>query len=427
MSISTPARQHLSTGSHRVPRPAEGHWPGLATPPHNAFRAGIARQLFLHAVDPLDLRVEFPDGSRRGAGGADSPTMRLVRPDDFFQRLGADGLIGFGEAWMVGDWDSDALPDVLAPLAARMATLIPIPLQRLRRFVDRGQPSTEANDLDGARENIHRHYDLSNELFQLFLDDTMSYSAAAFADQGGPDNGESLQLAQERKMDSILDMAHVGPGSSVLEIGSGWGGLAIRAAQRGATVLTVTLSAEQKTLAEQRIAEAGLDDMIEVRLSDYREVRGQFDAVVSVEMIEAVGKEYWNEYFRTVDGLLAPGGRFGLQTITMAHDRMQATAGSYSWIHKYIFPGGIIPSLQAIDEVNSEHTSLRVIESRRLGLSYARTLDRWRHTFAERTDEVLGLGFDETFMRMWDFYLGYCQAGFSTRYLDVWQLGLGRE
>ena len=427
MSITTPTRQHLSTGSRRIPRPAEGHWPGLATPPHHPMRARIARQLFVRAVDGLDVRVEFPDGSLRGAGGPESPSMRLVRPDDFFQRLGADGLIGFGEAWMVGDWDSDELPEVLAPLAARMATLIPIQLQRLRRVVDRGQPSAEANDLDGARENIHRHYDLSNDLFELFLDDTMSYSAAAFASQGGPDDGEPLQQAQERKMDSILDMARVGPGSSVLEIGSGWGGLAIRAAQRGATVLTVTLSAEQKTLAEQRIGAAGLGDLIEVRLSDYREVRGQFDAVVSVEMIEAVGKEYWDEYFRTVDGLLAPGGRFGMQAITMAHDRMLATAGSYSWIHKYIFPGGIIPSLQAIDEVNAEHTSLRVVESRRLGLSYARTLDRWRQTFAERTDEVLGLGFDATFLRMWDFYLGYCQAGFSTRYLDVWQLGLGRE
>jgi len=427
MSITTPDRHHLSTGSRRLPRPAEGHWPGLATPPQKPFRARIGRQLFLRAIDSLDVRVEFPDGTRRGAGGADSPVMRLVRPTDFFQRLGTDGLIGFGEAWMVGDWDTDALPEVLAPLAARMATLVPVPLQRLRRLADRGQPSSELNDLDGARENIHRHYDLSNELFQLFLDDTMSYSSAAFASQGGPDDGESLEQAQERKMDSILDLAKVGPGSSVLEIGTGWGALAIRAAQRGATVLTVTLSAEQKSLAEQRISAAGFGDMIEVRLSDYREVRGQFDAVVSVEMIEAVGKEYWDEYFRTIDGLLAPGGRFGLQAITMEHNRMLATAGSYSWIHKYIFPGGIIPSLQAIDEVNAEHTSLRVVESRRLGLSYARTLERWRQRFAERSEEVVALGFDETFIRMWDFYLGYCQAGFATRYLDVWQLGLGRE
>ena len=144
-------------------------------------------------------------------------------------------------------------------------------------------------------------------------------------------------------------------------------------------------------------------------------------------MIEAVGKQYWGEYFRTVDSLLAPGGRFGLQAITMAHDRMLATAGGYSWIHKYIFPGGIIPSLQAIDEVNDAETSLRVLESRRLGPSYARTLARWRTTFGAQREQVLALGFDETFIRMWDFYLGYCEAGFATRYLDVWQLGLGRD
>ena len=163
-----------------------------------------------------------------------------------------------------------------------------------------------------------------------------------------------------------------------------------------------------------------------MRLQDYREVTGTFDAVVSVEMIEAVGKEFWPEYFRTVDSLLKPGGRFGLQAITMPHDRMLATAGSYSWIHKYVFPGGIIPSLQAIDEVNDAHTTLKVVEARRLGLSYARTLARWRETFLAKQSEVEALGFDETFVRMWDFYLGYCEAGFATRYLDVWQLGLGR-
>lgn len=434
MSTSTPARAPKATTSgttkppvaHVIPRPAEGHWPGLATPPNHAVRARVARALFLRAVDPLELRVVFPDGTRRGAGGADSPVMRLIRPDEFFQRLGADGLIGMGEAWMVGDWDSTDLPGVLAPMAARMGALIPVPLQRFRSVVDRRTPSAEMNDLGGARENIHRHYDLSNDLFQTFLDETMSYSSAWFAAQGEPDDGEDLQAAQERKIDGILDLAHVRDGSSVLEIGSGWGGLAIRAAQRGATVLTVTLSAEQKELADKRIADAGLTERVEVRLQDYREVRGTFDAVVSVEMIEAVGKEFWPEYFRTIDSLLGPGGRFGLQAITMGHERMLATAGSYSWIHKYIFPGGIIPSLQAIDEVNDAHTTLKVIEARRLGLSYARTLARWRETFLAKQPEVEALGFDETFVRMWDFYLGYCEAGFATRYLDVWQLGLGR-
>ena len=436
MSTSTPARTQKSTAAtkvaakapaaHVIPRPAEGHWPGLATPPTNAVRARVAKSLFLRAVDPLNLRVAFPDGTRRGAGGADSPVLRLIRPDEFFQRLGSDGLIGLGEAWMVGDWDSEDLPGVLGPMAARMGALIPAPLQRFRRVVDRRTPTAEVNDLEGSRENIHRHYDLSNNLFQTFLDETMSYSSAWFAAQGQPDDGEDMRLAQERKIDGILDLAQVDAGSSVLEIGSGWGGLAIRAAQRGATVLTVTLSAEQKSLADERIAAAGLSDQIEVRLQDYREVTGTFDAVVSVEMIEAVGKEFWPEYFRTVDSLLRPGGRFGLQAITMPHDRMLATAGSYSWIHKYVFPGGIIPSLQAIDDVNDAHTTLRVVEARRLGLSYARTLARWRETFLAKQAEVEALGFDETFVRMWDFYLGYCEAGFATRYLDVWQLGLGR-
>lgn len=426
MSTSTPARAP-SKPTHVIPLPAQGHWPGLATAPNNAIRARVAKALFLRAIGPLQLQVQFPDGTRRGAGGVNSPVLQLIRPDDFFQRLGADGLIGLGEAWMVGDWDSDDLPGVLAPMASRMGELIPTALQRFRRVVDRRTPHSETNDLDGSRENIHRHYDLSNELFQTFLDETMSYSSAWFATQGGPDDGEDIQTAQQHKIDGILDLAHVGAGSSVLEIGSGWGGLAIRAAERGATVLTVTLSAAQKELADKRIADAGFADRIEVRLQDYREVTGSYDAVVSVEMIEAVGKEFWPEYFRTVDALLKPGGRFGLQTITMGHDRMLATAGSYSWIHKYIFPGGIIPSLRAIDEVNDEHTTLRVIESRRLGLSYARTLARWRQTFLARQEQVHELGFDETFVRMWDFYLGYCEAGFATRYLDVWQLGLGRE
>ncbi|MEO6880074.1 MAG: cyclopropane-fatty-acyl-phospholipid synthase family protein [Mycobacteriaceae bacterium] len=442
MTTSAPVREHTtstattpapvtSVALRPVPRPAEGHWPDLAVLPPSTPRtrvsARVARSLFLRAVGPLDVRVVFPDGSRHGAGGADSPTMRIVRPDDFFTRLGTVGLIGFGEAWMVGDWDSTNLPGVLGPMAARMGSLIPTPLQRLRRVVDRRTPHTEVNDLDGARENIHRHYDLSNELFQTFLNETMSYSSAWFTAQGSPDDGEDMTSAQVRKIDGILDMARVGEGSRVLEIGSGWGGLAIRAAARGATVLTVTLSAEQKQLADEQVAKAGFSDVVEVRLQDYREVTGLFDAVVSVEMIEAVGKEYWGEYFRTVDALLAPGGRFGLQSITMGHERMLATAGSYSWIHKYIFPGGIIPSLRAIDEVNEAETSLKVIESRRLGLSYARTLSRWRETFLAHREEVLAQGFDETFIRMWDFYLGYCEAGFATRYLDVWQLSLGRE
>jgi cyclopropane-fatty-acyl-phospholipid synthase len=303
--------------------------------------------------------------------------------------------------------------------------LVPRPLRKLRRLYDRGQPHEErAEDATVSQENVHRHYDLSNDLFALFLDESMMYSAAWF----DPDRAdESLTAAQHRKIDGILDMAGVRSGSRVLEIGTGWGEAAIRAAGRGARVTTLTLSVEQAELARARAEAAGVSDRITIDVRDYRSARGEYDAVISIEMIEAVGERYWPEYFRTIDGLLAPGGRFGLQTITMPHHRLLATKSSYTWIHKYIFPGGLIPSLESIDETLAAHTSLRVGDRRRLGPDYAETLDRWRTTFLQHSAEVRALGFDETFVRMWDFYLAYSQAGFTAGYLDDWQLAIARE
>ncbi len=194
-------------------------------------------------------------------------------------------------------------------------------------------------------------------MFASFLDPTMSYSAAKF-DESRPYAEQDLETAQLRKIDAILDMARVGAGTRVLEIGSGWGALAIRAAQRGARVTTITLSTEQLELARERIAAAGLTDSIDIRLQDYRDVRGEFDAIVSVEMIEAVGEEYWPTYFSAIDALLAPGGTVAIQAILMDHSRMLATRRSFGWIQKYIFPGGLIPSLQAIDETIADNTGL---------------------------------------------------------------------
>jgi cyclopropane-fatty-acyl-phospholipid synthase len=248
---------------------------------------------------------------------------------------------------------------------------------------------------------------LSNDLFSIFLDETMSYSAGWFA----PGSDDLLE-AQHRKIDGILDMAGVTAGQHILEIGTGWGRLSIRAAQRGARVTTLTISAEQATLAEQRIAAAGMSDRVQVLLRDYREARGSYDAVVSVEMVEAVGEEYWPTYFAALDRLLKPGGRVGLQSITMPHDRMVVSRNDYTWIHKYVFPGGLIPSLEAIEQNLAEHTGLRIVERRTLGPDYARTLHHWRERFLARGEDVAGLGFDETFRRMWEFYLGYCEAGF---------------
>jgi cyclopropane-fatty-acyl-phospholipid synthase len=254
----------------------------------------------------------------------------------------------------------------------------------------------------------------------------MSYSSALF-DEHLPLRAQSLEAAQLRKVHAILDMAKVGQDTRLLEIGTGWGTLALEAARRGATVTSVTLSREQAALARRRVADAGYSDTVDIRVQDYREVEGVHDAVVSVEMIEAVGEEYWETYFRTIDERLAPGGVAAVQAILMSHERLLATKHSYGWIQKHIFPGGLIPSLQAVSETTEGATRLRITGVEAFGADYAETLRRWRETFLARWPEVNALGFDETFRRKWEYYLAYCQAGFATGYLDVAQVRLERE
>ena len=307
-------------------------WPAAATPPRAPLRAGIARVVFEHAVGRVPVRVTYPDGRVLGAGSPASPELEVVRPAAFFARLGRDAKIGFGEAYMAGDWRAGSgtdLADLLASFASQLTTLIPPALQRLRVFVDRPVPHDHENNLDGARSNIAAHYDLSNDLFAAFLDPTMTYSSAWFGDSEPMETATRLEEAQLRKIDGILDLAGVRSGTRVLEIGSGWGSLAIRAAQRGARVTTVTLSREQMRLARERVEAAGLSGLVEVRVQDYREVEGLYDAIVSVEMIEAVGEAYWPAYFAVLDRLLAPGGRAAIQAITMDHKRFLATRRSF--------------------------------------------------------------------------------------------------
>ncbi|MGH3447267.1 MAG: class I SAM-dependent methyltransferase [Nocardioidaceae bacterium] len=411
-----------STTTYDVVDP--GRWPDVVNVPQHRLRAVTARRLVMHAVRSLPLVVVLPGGARLGGGRPGDPTMRLVRPHDFFARLGAGGLIGFGEAYMAGDWESDDLSGVLTVLANRLSTLVPPSLQRLRGLAVPHRPGGDQNTLHGSRQNVHHHYDLSNELFETFLDSSMSYSAALF-DADGPATDESLYDAQQRKTDRLLTVAGVTAGSRMLEIGTGWGELAIRAAARGAHVTSVTLSAEQADLARRRIAAAGFGDCIDVQLADYREVTGAFDAIVSAEMIEAVGADHWDEYFACLHRLLVPGGRAALQAITMPHDRMLATMGTYTWILKYIFPGGQLPSVQAVRD-HATRAGLAATSELAFGASYAETLRRWRATFEGRADDVDRLGFDATFRRMWSLYLAYSEAGFRSGYLDVCQFGLTR-
>ena len=404
-------------------------WP-TATTPRAPLRATIARVIFEHAVQMVPVRVTYPDGRVLGGGAAGSPEFDLVRPAAFFARLGRDAKIGFGEAYLAGDWRAGPgtdLADLLTPFATRLTTLVPAPLQKLRAFAEKRVPREQRNTLDGSRSNIAAHYDLSNDLFASFLDPTMTYSAAWFDENEPVPTATRLEEAQLRKIDAILDLAGVGSGTRLLEIGTGWGALAIRAAQRGAQVTTVTLSQEQLELARQRAGQAGVSHRVDMRLQDYREIEGRYDAIVSVEMIEAVGEAYWATYLAALDRLLAPGGKVSIQTITMAHERVLATRRSFSWIQKYIFPGGIIPSLQSIDDILAAHTSLRVTQQRELRPHYARTLHLWRQRFNRRWPQIQAQGFTETFRRMWEFYLAYSEAGFRSGYLGVSQLQLTRE
>ena len=420
-----------ATSTRAIPRPDPELWPGLAeipSGPRAHASAAIAERLLRAVCRRLEIQLLGPDQPPL----PDLPAIVLHDEDEFFRRVGADGLIGFGEAYLTGAWDSPDIALLVTTLASRVDQLVPKWMQRLRRVHVRREPRRHRNTVTQSRSNISHHYDLSNDLFTLFLDPTLSYSSALFdteeLDAGHARVSEATFVeAQHRKIDRLLDQAGVGPGTRLLEIGTGWGELALRAAARGATVRTVTLSQEQLELAQTRVDAAGLSDLVSIELLDYRLLDGRYDAVVSVEMIEAVGDEYWSTYFRTVDDLLVPGGLFALQAITMPHQRMLETRDDFTWIKKYIFPGGLLPSVEAIEEITRSETLLRVTDRLSMGAHYAETLRLWDQRFCDSVDEVRSLGFDPTFLRMWHFYLAYCQGGFAGGYTDVQQMTFVKE
>ncbi len=377
-------------------------------------------RLFVRLLGPLQggsLRIEFPNGGSALVGDASCPLVELrIRDTAFFRRVLGGGAVGFGEAYVEGLWSTPALPALLGLLARNQRDLGR--LQRgfslLAHQANRLYHRARRNTVAGSRENIREHYDLSNEFYKTFLDGTMSYSSACFAHEG-----ESLESAQVRKIDRMLDLAGAKAGDHILEIGSGWGALALRAARRGCRVTTITLSSQQHAYCLDLFEREGVADRIEVALRDYRELKGRFDAVVSCEMIEAVGREYLPGYFETIGRSLKPGAKAVLQAITIPDERYESYCRSCDWIQKHIFPGGHLPSPGAIRGHAGASGNLTVVRMDAFGGDYARTLRRWRAAFGAAEARVDGLGFGECFRRKWDYYFSYCIAGFEEGLIDV--------
>lgn len=394
-----------------------------------SLRAGVAKQILRLVTRQVPVDLVLPDGgllNRRGGSRTEGrPGIVLQRPESLYRRLAENPKIGLGEAYTAGDWhaaEGTDLADALAPYAARLSGLVPGWMLQLSRLVDLPIPADQRGAVEDTQENISAHYDLGNDMFAAFLDPSLSYSSALF-DRSRPVAEQDLQEAQLRKVDAALDLANVGAGDDVLEIGTGWGTLAIEAARRGARVTTITLSVEQAALARERIEDAGYADRVEVLVQDYRHVAGSFDAVVSIEMIEAVGERYWPDYFAALSRLVRPGGAIALQAILMPHERYLATRNSYGWIQKHIFPGGLIPSETVISE-QAGKVGLAVTRTDRFGADYAETLRRWRSAFLAAWPAIQSEAFGEEFRRTWEFYLAYCEAGFRTGAIDVAQIRL---
>jgi cyclopropane-fatty-acyl-phospholipid synthase len=394
-------------------------------------RVPLAARVVLGRLERIrtgHLVVRLPNGTLRTFAGSNrgaAPVRELqVHRWRFFSRLLRRGDVGAGEAFVDGDWSTPDLVGLARLFLDNEAELAPPNLLGLAgRLRDRVVHLLRSNTRKQARRNIHAHYDLSNELYSLFLDPSMTYSSALF-DRPSLDLGE----AQHRKYHRLAEWAGLTPGMRVLEIGCGWGGFADYAAgELGCRVTGVTLSEAQAQYARSRMDRRGLDDRVDIRVMDYRDIIGRFDAVVSIEMLEAVGHRFLDSFFATCDRVLEPGGRMALQTITIPDQVYHRYRRGTDWIRTYIFPGGHLPALGAIQGSLARTTNLMIEKLDDIAEHYATTLGRWRHEFWKREREVRGLGFDDRFLRTWDFYLATCEAAFRHRQIGVLQLALIRS
>lgn len=396
----------------------------LASPRHLAGTVkpsmldGLARRIVLRQLERLEHgNLRLTDGAdhyRFGSAerGAIAAHITVADPR-FYSELAFGGSIGGAEAYMHAYWHCDDLVALVRLLLQNRPVLdsmeggaarFTIPLQKLFHWVNR-------NTHEGARRNIAAHYDLGNDFFALWLDETMMYSSAIFE---RPDM--SLHEAQQARLDRICRKLQLKPDDHVMEIGTGWGGFALHAARHyGCRVTTTTISAEQYALAYQRVVDAGLHDRVTLLLEDFRDLEGQYDKLVSIEMIEAIGHDLYAPYFRKCSELLKPDGAMLIQAITIEDQRYEAYRKSVDFIQRYIFPGGHLPSIAVLSDVVARHTDLRLLSLEDIGLHYATTLNRWRDRFTARLDEVRRMGYSEPFIRMWEYYLCYCEGAFLER------------
>ena len=391
---------------------------------------GLVARLVAPAIagvlDRIDRRLErggidvtLPDGSRRRLGFRAPGATAVVQLKSWMSlfRLAVSGSVGWYKAWELGEWTSPDPVPLFELFSANAVTLGELGRAKgPARWVNALAHRLRDNAPRQAKANIAAHYDLGNDFYSAWLDDTMTYSSARFET-----DKDTLEQAQLRKVHRLLDRLDLGPGKRLLEIGSGWGTLAIEAAKRGADVVSLTLSEEQKAWADQRIHEAGLSDRIEIRLQDYRDIADQFDAVASVEMVEAVGQRWWDTYLRAIARNLKPGGRAALQFISMDHRLFGGYSRNADFIQTYIFPGG-----QLVDEpvfaglAKDEGLSWENRDG--FGKDYAETLKRWRASYDGAVASGKLKGFDDRFHRLWRYYLMYCEGGFRGGAIDVAQV-----
>ena len=416
-------RKHLPF--HRRPYPSHPMTIGVRGPTRVQSACMRAMLKILGRVRGGRLRLTLPDGEVRelGDGSASRSHELRVRNFAFFSRTVLGGDVGFGESYTDKDWETDDLPALLRFLVRNAGALQPKKLGAAARIGDALLHAMRRNTIRGSRRNIEAHYDLGNDFYQTFLDpETMMYSCAMHESPEQP-----LAEAQKYRLRRLILLADIGATDHVLEIGCGWGGFAILAAREtGCRVTGITISREQLAFARERVKEAGLEDLVDIRYCDYRELQGQFDKIVSIEMLEAVGHAYYGTFMRVCDRVLKPGGRVVLQVITIPDQRYDAYRRKPDWIQKYIFPGGMLPSLTELCRAMKRDSSLGVDELHNIGPHYPRTLRAWRDSFNANRERLLDMGYDEKFQRMWNYYLCYCEAGFAERVIHDLHLVLTR-